>query len=295
MSDEVHMISKLVATIAHSEGLSEPRVAEVARHLQEVGLVSSDRVSGALPSMADAANLLIAVNATPVAKEAADAVRWYGGMISYMPAPDPARLGKSGAERRVLNELAFVADTEATFGEVLRALLTLAARGTLRRLLHDLGLIHVASPIPREERGIFALERLEPKQRDWVRAAVTAGEPSALAEVREALRGELDEFIRLGAVSLLVRFCRPRPGGLVEIRRGGCNHDGRPEGGRELLTATFRLDLEDDRVAAQGEHFHQLLYLTRSEVGTIDQRGLLAVGEALAGIGGGLGAPTDGR
>jgi hypothetical protein len=56
---------------------------------------------------------------------------------------------------------------------------------------------------------------------------------------------------------------------------------GQPEAGERLINAAFRLDLDDDAIFAQEDHFHALRFIARSELVTIDQRALLAVGEVL--------------
>src|SRR5689334_4728902 len=88
-------LSDLVATIARVEGLPEPGVAQIARHVREAGLVSQSGrgLSAARMTIPDAANLLIAVNAAPMAKDAPRAVARYRGMVNYMRSPDPDSLG----------------------------------------------------------------------------------------------------------------------------------------------------------------------------------------------------------
>ncbi len=280
-------LNDLVAIIARTEGISETLVAKQARLLREAGLVSRsghDKAAAHM-SIADATNLLIAVNATSAAAEhAPKAIAWYRTAINGMRSPDRAVLGENVVEQAVLDKLAFVADQNATLGEVLDGLLALAAQGHLRRILHGIGLVHLAAtPFPKQRAALPDPYMSEREERERVRRAMEAGDSNAIAELQEALRDDLDECIRLDATSVLVRFYRPYPGARVEVRRGGRNHKGRPEGGRCLLEANFELDFDDDEVFRQEDYFHHLRFFSRTEVVTIDQRALLAIGETLAG------------
>src|SRR5215212_4541214 len=139
--------NELMAKVAEVEGLPEPAVAKVARRLGEAGLLpNSSRGLGAAQATAtDAANLLIAVNAAPVPEDAPKVVAWHRGMLNYRRAPAPEEVGASAAERAFLQEMAFIAESLATFGEVFERLLAMAADGALRRCLHNIGLVHIAT------------------------------------------------------------------------------------------------------------------------------------------------------
>jgi hypothetical protein len=72
-------LSELVKAIAQIEGIEPATVSLIARNVREAGLISTRGrgLSAAKMSLADAANLLIAVNATVTAREAPDTVRKY--------------------------------------------------------------------------------------------------------------------------------------------------------------------------------------------------------------------------
>ena len=201
-------------------------------------------------------------------------------MLNYRHAPAPEEIGASAAERAFLQDIAFIAESLATFGEVFERLLGMAADGALRRCLHNIGLVHIAT-----ERFIgpacsYTREKLDRRER--VRAVLAGGGRGALDALRRQLRGELDELIRLSATSVLVRFGRPFPTARIEVRRGDRTASGPPEGGTRLMDVGFEVDFDTDLIQAECDHLHDVRYIARTEVVTIDQRALLAVGELLA-------------
>jgi hypothetical protein len=72
-------LGELVEIIARYEGLDPATVRLIARHVREAGLITTGGrgPSAAQMNFADAANLLIAVNASVVAREAPEIVREY--------------------------------------------------------------------------------------------------------------------------------------------------------------------------------------------------------------------------
>ena len=72
-------LSQLVDVVAAVEGLDGDRVAAVARAVREAGLIATygRGTSAAKMGLADAANLLIAVNAAETARGAPEIVRRY--------------------------------------------------------------------------------------------------------------------------------------------------------------------------------------------------------------------------
>ena len=92
-------LSHLVETIAAVEGIDPATVALIARHIREANLISTGGrgPSAARMTITDAANLLIGVNATRIAAEAADAVRVYRELNAYEfralrdPRPESSR------------------------------------------------------------------------------------------------------------------------------------------------------------------------------------------------------------
>jgi DNA-binding Lrp family transcriptional regulator len=275
-------LSDLSTVVAEAHGIPEPTVVQIARHLREAGLLTQAGrgLSAAQMTAGDAANLLIAVNAAPVAKEASQVVAWYRSMVSASPPLNLKTLGESAAERRFLRDIAFVADTRATFGDALEGLLVMAAEGKLREFLHNLGLLHLArEPKPYELNLLGASEAQERRKR--ILAALADESGQSLVPLRKEFAAELDNLIRTGRACVLARFGRPYPRTRIEVRRGGENHWGQPENGVRLINTVFQLDFDDDTILAQENYFHELRYTARSELITIDQRALLAVGEAL--------------
>lgn len=75
-------LSELVKVIAAAQGLDENQVLWIARYLREDGLIAKGGRGrgGARMGVADAANLLIGVNAPSGAKQSADLVRFFSEM-----------------------------------------------------------------------------------------------------------------------------------------------------------------------------------------------------------------------
>ena len=275
--------NELIAMVAKLEGLPEPAVARVAGRLREAGLISQSGRGprAARATVTDAANLLIAVNAAPVPEDAPKIVAWHRGMVNYRHAPRPEEIGAGGAERAFLRDIAFITENLATFGEVFERLLAMAADGALRRCLHNLGLVHIATGRCISPAGSRA--RKEADRRERVVTVLANGGRGALDALRGQLRGDLDELIRLSAISVLVRFGRPFPTARIEVRRGDRTASGPPEGGTRLMDVEFEVDFDTDLIQVESDHLHEVRYIARTEVVTIDQRALLAVGELLAG------------
>ncbi len=177
-------LNELVARVAKVEGLPEPAVAEVVRRLCAAGLLSrpGPGSSAARATAADAASLLIAVNAAPVPEDAPKIVAWHRGMLNYRCSPGPEEIGASAAERAFLRDIAFIAEHLATFGEVFERLLAMAADGALRRCLHNLGLVHIASEGFIGPAGSHA--RKEADRREQVRAVLAGGGSRAVDALR---------------------------------------------------------------------------------------------------------------
>src|ERR1700722_4299287 len=78
-------LSHLVETIAAVEGIDPATVALIARHIREANLISTGGrgPSAARMTITDAANLLIGVNATRIAAEAAQVVRTLRSLTAY--------------------------------------------------------------------------------------------------------------------------------------------------------------------------------------------------------------------
>lgn len=124
------LLSALVKAVADVEGIDEVQVGWVARHLREAGLLTqAGRGRGAAHmNCADAANLLIGVNAATSAKDSASSVRLYRALPC----------GK--VELRSSDGLGIAFRKGMTFGESLEQLLRLAAAegGEPSQLEHDI-------------------------------------------------------------------------------------------------------------------------------------------------------------
>ena len=109
-------LSELVDTIATTEGLDPASVALIGRYLREFGLITKRGrgLSAASMSVADAANLLIAVNATRNAAEAAKTAQTYRRL-----RPEEHEIPISELRR------------DFTLGEAVEQLLTAAGSGAL--------------------------------------------------------------------------------------------------------------------------------------------------------------------
>jgi hypothetical protein len=86
------VLSELAETIAEVEGMDSATVRLIARNLREAGLITTRGrgPSAAQMTLADAANLLIAVNASDAVRKAVQTVRTYRRLEEYT-APLPKR------------------------------------------------------------------------------------------------------------------------------------------------------------------------------------------------------------
>jgi hypothetical protein len=280
-------LSALVSAVAELEALPKAGVAQVARHLREAGLISQAGRgrSAARMTAADAANLLIGVNAARSAKDAPEVVERYRAMLNFVPVLPQDTLDWTVAERAFLLEIGFVDDfrKQGTFGDVLERLIAMAARGDLRRFLRNLGLAHIAAedlPEPDEGAGRSPWPLLAQKldRRRRVRAVLSTSLDHQLSALRQELRGDLDDLIRLGAAGLLVHFVRSFPAARIEVRCGGATVGGLPVGGRSLVRVDFEADSDIDQFLADQDRL-----VARLEVVTVNQHLLVTVGELLAG------------
>jgi hypothetical protein len=78
-------LTQLVDTVAAVEGLEPSAVSLIARYVREAGLITTGGRGGSAAKMnlADAANLLIGVNATATATDAAETVSTYRNLEAY--------------------------------------------------------------------------------------------------------------------------------------------------------------------------------------------------------------------
>jgi hypothetical protein len=111
-------LGSLSSAVAAAEGLESTHVGLVARYLREAGLITMKGrgSSAAKMNAADAANLLIAVNATSVAASAASVVSYYRELEAQ-----EVRSAKNPRPRRVLG----------TFGSAVEAVVEAYTRAEL--------------------------------------------------------------------------------------------------------------------------------------------------------------------
>jgi hypothetical protein len=78
-------LSELVETLAEVEGIDPAAVAVIARSVREAGLITTGGrgLSAARMTYSDAANLMIAVNAAPTAREAPQTVHSYRNLQAW--------------------------------------------------------------------------------------------------------------------------------------------------------------------------------------------------------------------
>jgi hypothetical protein len=157
-------ISELAAAIARAEGLDPSTVALIARYLREAGFIQKKGrgPSAARMVVSDAANLLIAVNASTTAVEANEVVPVYRELVAF--ESDKGRRSK-------LN---------GTFGEALELLIEAAITGKLPDPFLSSS-VHRAV-LDAFEQGqteiSIEFEKPDPKARITVRLAVPKYNPS---------------------------------------------------------------------------------------------------------------------
>jgi hypothetical protein len=158
-------IGELASIVAEAEGLDEATVSLIARYLREAGFIQK---KGRGPSAAtmvasDAANLLIAVNASTTAVEANEVVPVYRELAGF-------RSDNEG-RRSKLN---------STFGEALELLIEAAMTGKLPASF-------LSAPVHRDVLNAFEqgkaeisieFEKPDPKARITIRPAVPKYTPS---------------------------------------------------------------------------------------------------------------------
>jgi hypothetical protein len=83
-------LSQLVETVAEVEGMEPATVNLIARNVREAGLITTGGrgLSAARMTMADAVNLLIAVNATVIVREAPQTLRTYRRLETVVQRTD---------------------------------------------------------------------------------------------------------------------------------------------------------------------------------------------------------------
>jgi hypothetical protein len=102
-------LTQLVDTVAAVEGLEPSAVSLVARYVREAGLITTRGRGGSAARMnlTDAANLLIGVNATTTATNAAETVSTYRELESYefLTIQDPRTATRYGTLGEAIEQL----------------------------------------------------------------------------------------------------------------------------------------------------------------------------------------------
>jgi hypothetical protein len=158
-------IGELAATIARAEGLDPSTVALIARYLREAGFIQKKGrgPSAARMVVSDAANLLIAVNASTTAVEANEVVPVYRELAAF----------KSHNEGRP-------SKLNGTFGEALELLIEAAITGKLPDPFLSASVHRAVLDAFGQGKAEISIEfeRPDPKAKITVEPAVTKHNPS---------------------------------------------------------------------------------------------------------------------
>lgn len=202
-------VSDMIKAIAYAEGLPEASVAQFIRHAREGGEITQGARGVNAPDMTfrDGANSLIAVNASPSAKDAAETIRAYRDLEcfrSYTRRDDAPH--RTLYEQNFPKELAFIGEHGARFGSVLEKLLEMASRGELTSFLR------------REGSAYIRPETITDRQSDIQKAEAT-GDAVAMDAAEAAFNELVDWPTRSGLVRAIVSFHRPYPFAMIEVSR----------------------------------------------------------------------------
>lgn len=249
------LISDLVSAIAEVEGLPEESVNLIARYTREAGFLSQGARGRNAPraTVSDAANLLIAVNASGcVVKEAPQAVELYRDLVCHAPHGSRAAT-RHGVEYGQIepDELRFLdRHGAATFGEMLESIIDRFVGGELHSFMMGQTVAYLHGPF-------------------YEKAAADLGDdPKALAErVIEASKS----FLNLETVAFKIEFFRPLPHAKIIVDRS-------VGGDRELIAGASFIVNTDDMMAGK---FNSIPGGDRREVTTIGYKTLMKVAETL--------------
>lgn len=216
------LISDLVEAIAEVEGMPEATVALAARYAREAGFLSQGARGRNAPraTVADCANLLIAVNASGcTVKDAPKAIEAYRRLRIHAPhGSRTARVDSVIYTAIEHDELRFLDQGERTFGDILESVIDRFIGGDLERFM-------------RGEAANYLGDSFFEKAREDL-----GNDPEAIAaRVIETC----DRFLRMGTVAFEVRFHRPVPFARLTVARsvGGTTET--------LAGASFIVTMED--------------------------------------------------
>lgn len=216
------LISDLVSAIAKAEGMPEATVALAARYAREAGFLSQGARGRNAPhaTVADCANLLIAVNASGcTVKDAPKAIENYRRLRIHAPhGSRDVRPSATVYSKIEHDKLRFLECRDGTFGEVLESIIDRFVGGELKSFMKDEASKYLGDEFLQK---MVEEHRVDPK--------------AAAAEVLRAT----DNMLQLGVVNFEICFYRPTPFARLTVERsiGGATES--------LAGATFVVTVED--------------------------------------------------
>ena len=213
------LISDLVSAIAEVEGVPEATVSLAARYAREAGFLSQGARGRNAPraTVADCANLLIAVNASGcVVKDVPQAITMFRRLQLHVAhGGRDARLHSVQYHDIESAKLSFLDRPGATFGEMLEAIIERFIGRELETFMLDEALKYVDTARVREKFG--------------------DDEDGALIRIIESTKS----FLRLGTVRFDINFHRPSPYAELSVTRSvGATKE-------TLAGANFMVTVED--------------------------------------------------
>jgi len=230
------LVSDLVAAIAEVEGMPEATVALIARYAREAGFLSQGARGRNAPhaTIADCANLLIAVNASGcVVKDAPKAIENYRRLVIHAPhGTRSVRADKTIYSSIDHDALRFLERREATFGEVLESIVERFVGGELETFMNDQALQYLTE--------------------EYLKKVVdeSAGDMKAAAE---RIREQNESSLRLGIVRFELLFRRPNPFVKLDVVRENGGETESLAGAGFMVTVK---DLESKRIVKGNSDRH---------------------------------------
>lgn len=217
------LISDLVSAIAEVEGVPEETVNLVARYTREAGYLSQGARGRNAPraTVTDAANLLIAVNASGcIVKDAPRAVHLYRDLLCH--APHGSRTVRGiGIEYGAIehDQLRFLdRHGEATFGEMLESVIERFVGGEMEMFMMGEAVKYIPEAAYKKAVEDFG----DDKQK-----------------IAERVIEGCKSFLMLGTIAFNIEFYRPMPHAKIVIDRS-------IGGDRELIAgASFVVNVDD--------------------------------------------------
>jgi len=250
----------------------------IGRNLREAGLVASGGRGrgGARQEPRHVANMIIAACAADQVADAASAAATYADLEHSPPAAAARVRGRRGAlvappriqrmsepEATVPRELMFATRAGARFGDVLAALVELAADGRLYSVLMS----HLSEFVDRDLLRAGA---------DAIKHAPRGRRPAATAELAARMAAHVQTLIDQSAVYLKISVLRPMPAAEIEF---GTQRDGTA---MPLLLAGFGLPAAFAANPRNAQRLNAWRSMDRGHRVTVSHRTLLSIGQAMA-------------